>query len=41
MRPSKRSPVNKHRSAKQFRHKVGRVHGKNMAAAPMRGGWRL
>lgn len=36
----KRMHVNKHRSAKQFKHKVGHTHGKNMAA-PMRGGWRL
>lgn len=41
MRPVSRSPVNKRRSAGQFRHKVGRTHPKNMRQQPMRGGWRL
>lgn len=41
MRPVQRRPVSKGKSARQFRHKVSRVHGKNMAGAPMRGGWRL
>lgn len=40
MKPVRRHHVNKGRSAKQFRHKVSRVHGKNMVQ-PMRGGWRL
>lgn len=37
----KRSPVNKHKSAGKFRHQAGRTKLPNMAAAPMRGGWRL
>lgn len=41
MRPVKRGHVNKHKSARQFRHKTSRVHGKNMGVMPMRGGWRL
>ncbi|WNK14690.1 MAG: hypothetical protein [Microvirus sp.] len=41
MHGARRQSVNKRRSSKQFRHKVSRTHGKNMAAAPMRGGWRL
>lgn len=41
MRPLNRSPVNKQRSSGQFRGNVSRTHPKNMAQAPMRGGWRL
>ena len=41
MRPTQRRHVNKRHSAKQFRHKVSKTHGKNLVAAPMRGGWRL
>ncbi|WNK12496.1 MAG: hypothetical protein [Microvirus sp.] len=41
MRPVKRGHVNKHRSAGKFKHQVSRTHGKNVVAAPMRGGWRL
>lgn len=37
----RRGRVNKRRSARQFKHKTSRVHGRNIAAAPMRGGWRL
>lgn len=37
----KRMPVNKHKSAKKFRHNVSRTHPMNMKAAPMRGGIRL
>ncbi|WNK14604.1 MAG: hypothetical protein [Microvirus sp.] len=41
MKPSSRHRVNKHKSARSFRGKVARTHGKNMAQAPMRGGWRM
>lgn len=41
MRPTKRSGVNKSRSAGKFRRDVGRTNGVNMRQAPMRGGWRL
>lgn len=37
----KRMPVNKHRSAKQFKRHVGKTKVVNMKAAPMRGGIRL
>lgn len=37
----RRSPVNKGRSARQFRSKVGRTKALNMRGAPMRGGIRL
>lgn len=40
MRPSKRMPVNKGVSAKQFRQNVKRTRGANIAG-PMRGGIRL
>lgn len=40
MRPSYRKPVNKHRSAGQFRRNARRTKGANMSA-PMRGGIRL
>lgn len=38
---SKRRPVNKHRSAKKFRHDAHHAHVKNVQHNPMRGGWRL
>lgn len=41
MKPLKRKPVNKHKSAKQFRKNVSKTKKPNVAAAPMRGGWRL
>lgn len=41
MRPSKRSPVSKRRSARQFRRDSASVAAANMSATPMRGGWRL
>ena len=41
MRGRMRAPVNKRRAAKSFKRSVGRTHGKNVAMAPMRGGWRL
>lgn len=37
----RRSPVNKSRSAGQFRHNVSRTKGANLKGAPMRGGIRL
>lgn len=36
-----RMPVNKHKSAKQFKKHVGKTKSVNMRAAPMRGGIRL
>lgn len=36
-----RKPVNKRRSAGQFRAKVGKTKAINMRGAPMRGGIRL
>lgn len=41
MRPSYRSHVNKHQSAKTFRHQAGRSKAANFTAGPMRGGIRL
>lgn len=41
MRPVRRSPVNKHRSAKTFRRHSQRTKGINMAGPVMRGGIRL
>jgi hypothetical protein len=41
MRPSSRHHVSKGRSARQFRHSVGRTKSVNVKAAPMRGGIRL
>lgn len=41
MKPSKRSPVNKGRSAAKFRGQMSRTKAPNMAKAPMRGGWRM
>lgn len=40
MRPVKRVPVNKQRSAQQFRANTARTKVANMKS-PMRGGWRL
>jgi hypothetical protein len=37
----RRHKVNKFRSARKFRHQVGRTHRKNVGVTPMRGGWRL
>lgn len=41
MRPLKRAPVSKHRSARQFRRNVGRTDRRNVKPIPMRGGIRL
>lgn len=41
MRPLKRKPVNKRKSAKNFRRLVSRTKGVNLRGAPMRGGIRL
>lgn len=41
MKPLRRGPVNKHRSARKFRKHVSRTHGRNIMPVPMRGGWRL
>lgn len=41
MRPVKRYPVNKGRSAGKFRRNVSRTKAANLQAVPMRGGWRL
>lgn len=40
MRPVKRRPVSKRKSARVFRKKSARTHPRNMAG-PMRGGIRL
>lgn len=40
MRPSRRIPTNKYRSARSFRRSSNRTKGANVAM-PMRGGWRL
>lgn len=40
MKPLSRNPVNKSRSARQFRSRVQRTKGANVIG-PMRGGWRL
>lgn len=37
----KRSPVNKQKSAKQFKRNVSKTKRANIAPAPMRGGIRL
>lgn len=37
----KRHPVNKHKSAKQFRNNISRTKAANVQMGPMRGGWRL
>ena len=36
-----RKPVNKHKSAQQFKRNVRKTKAPNMKAAPMRGGIRL
>lgn len=36
-----RHHVNKHKAAKTFRKHAHKTKSLNMAAAPMRGGWRL
>lgn len=41
MRPSKRSPVNKGKSATAFRRNVSTTKAVNLTAGPMRGGIRL
>jgi len=41
MRPSRRSSVNKGRSAKTFRRHSGRTKGANISGGSMRGGWRF
>lgn len=41
MKPLSRKPVNKHKSAKHFKHNVQSTKAANMAINPMRGGWRL
>lgn len=40
MKPLKRSPVNKHKSTKTFKHNTSHTKGANIAA-PMRGGIRM
>lgn len=40
MSPSYRRPVNKGRSARQFRKNTRRTRGANFSQ-PLRGGWRL
>lgn len=37
----RRSHVNKHRSASKFRSATRKTKAPNVAAGPMRGGWRL
>ncbi|AKI26939.1 hypothetical protein [Gokushovirinae Fen7875_21] len=41
MKPLKRKPVQKARSAAKFRRNVSTVKAANMAVKPMRGGWRF
>lgn len=41
MRPVRRKPVSKGRSANKFRRHVGRTKAANMKVGPMRGGIRL
>jgi len=41
MRPSRRSGVNKRKSAKRFRRDSAHTKSPNMSVTPMRGGWRL
>lgn len=36
-----RRPVNKHKSAKKFKHQVSKTKSVNLKGAPMRGGIRL
>ncbi len=40
MKPMKRKPVNKYKSAKRFKRDVGRSAKANIVN-PMRGGWRF
>jgi hypothetical protein len=37
----KRTPVNKHKSARAFKSAVGRTKAPNIAPPPMRGGQRM
>lgn len=41
MRPLRRKPVNKHRSARSFRKQSQRTKGANMSGPVMRGGIRF
>ncbi|WNK14441.1 MAG: hypothetical protein [Microvirus sp.] len=41
MKVSRRMPVNKSRSAAQFRGNTSRTKARNIAPPPMRGGYRL
>lgn len=41
MKPLHRKPVNKYKSAKQFRHKAKKTKAANVQPTPMRGGYRL
>lgn len=41
MRPVRRMPVHKGKSASKFRHHAGHTKAVNVAPAPMRGGIRL
>lgn len=41
MRPVKRVPVSKHKSARKFRAQSTRTKGVNMSPNPQRGGFRL
>lgn len=41
MRPLKRAPVNKRRSARKFRSNTRRTHRKNVKPMVNRGGYRL
>jgi len=41
LRPVKRSPVNKHQSARKFRSQSRKTKSPNMAPMPQRGGFRL
>lgn len=41
MRPLKRKPINKHRSARTFRKQSSRTKAANLKGGIQRGGWRL
>lgn len=41
MRPLRRHSVNKHKSAREFRHRVSRTKAPNMRLGVARGGYRL
>lgn len=41
MKPLKRKPVNKYKSAQQFKRNVQTTKAANVQAMPMRGGWRM